>query len=297
MHGTRNRRPGQSLVEFALIALVLYLLLAVTIEMGRAMYAAQVVQTAADLAGRELSKVRLPAGATFGDCLKDDYVKKFIYDECHLVIDLDKDVLPNMTIPEYCATLPLINQQLCPVYIFETVTEPNNTTRRLLRYPGALIQRDGCPNGTVAVPIVVERELDPKTKAFGTETIRWFEVLEEIVPSVGVGAFAFNPTEKSGRVNVRINYPFQAATLSAYETQTPGVWPPEPKTNAFNANDPGVTEKEPLKNGTPVDAVHAPSIYAGKYGLGYQLAWGRQVRPYRRVLTGVSVGYQRELTY
>ena len=47
-------RCGSVLVEFALIALILYLILAATIEFGRALMAAQLLQQAADIAAREV---------------------------------------------------------------------------------------------------------------------------------------------------------------------------------------------------------------------------------------------------
>lgn len=53
----RGRR-GSVLVEFALIALILYLILAATIEFGRALMAAQLLQQAADIAVREVADAR-----------------------------------------------------------------------------------------------------------------------------------------------------------------------------------------------------------------------------------------------
>ena len=53
----RGRR-GSVLVEFALIALILYLILAATIEFGRALMAAQLLQQAADIAAREVVRGR-----------------------------------------------------------------------------------------------------------------------------------------------------------------------------------------------------------------------------------------------
>ena len=44
----RNRR-GSVLVEFALIALLLYLILAATLEFGRALFGAQVLQQSTDV--------------------------------------------------------------------------------------------------------------------------------------------------------------------------------------------------------------------------------------------------------
>lgn len=75
---TRHRpaRPGQALVEFAVVALVMYLLLAAILTFGHALYVAQGLQTAADLAAREISRTPLPADATFEEALDDDDVRE-----------------------------------------------------------------------------------------------------------------------------------------------------------------------------------------------------------------------------
>src|ERR1043166_3894614 len=88
------RRRGAVLVEFALIALVLYLLLAVTIEMGRSLYSAQLVQQAADVAAREISRTPLPPDVSLERVLYDrslpsnPRVLRDIYSEDYLVVDL-----------------------------------------------------------------------------------------------------------------------------------------------------------------------------------------------------------------
>ncbi len=53
-------RRGQSLVEFAVVALVLYMILAAILTFGHAIYAAQGLQTAADLAAKEDTHAPLP---------------------------------------------------------------------------------------------------------------------------------------------------------------------------------------------------------------------------------------------
>src|ERR1700676_5345696 len=59
-----TQRKGQLLMEFAFIALILYLLLAGIIDFGRAMFAAQVIQQAVDTSARELSRTPMPAAST-----------------------------------------------------------------------------------------------------------------------------------------------------------------------------------------------------------------------------------------
>ena len=56
MEGRATGRRGSVLVEFALIAFVLYLILAATVEFGRALMAAQLLQQAADIAAREVAR-------------------------------------------------------------------------------------------------------------------------------------------------------------------------------------------------------------------------------------------------
>ena len=48
-------RPGNVLLEFALIATILFLLLAVILDFGRATFAAQTIEQAADHIARELA--------------------------------------------------------------------------------------------------------------------------------------------------------------------------------------------------------------------------------------------------
>ena len=53
--GTRRRnRRGQALVEFAVVSLVVYMLLAAILTFGQMLYSAQTLQQAVDLAAREI---------------------------------------------------------------------------------------------------------------------------------------------------------------------------------------------------------------------------------------------------
>ena len=95
------RRRGQILVEFALIALVLYLLLAAIIDFGRATYSAQGIQQAADVAARELSRMNLPpTGQLTGPngVLGPGGAGMSIYQEKYLIVDLDKDLQPGQSL-------------------------------------------------------------------------------------------------------------------------------------------------------------------------------------------------------
>jgi hypothetical protein len=267
-----DRRRGATLVEFAVIALVLYFLLAFTLELGRGVFAAQVVNQAADTAARELARVPLPAGISFKDALKEKVVKDRIFDEAGLVVEITGKTPAQ--VDEQFEALPVVNRQLRPLMVPDTIGG-----KEYLRYPGAVVS-DPEIGLTVMIPRVVSRGAD------GVETIDWLPVLEEVKE----GEFAFKPSDRtSGRVFVRINYPFQAASLSAFrQTGTPTVNQP------VLANDGGVTVVGPAP-GSLVPSDKSVGPYAGSYGLGRQLALGQTLRPFRKVLSEPSGSYAREI--
>ena len=55
------KRRGQALVEFAIVCLAVYLLLAAILTFGQWLYSAQGLQQAVDVAAREISRTPLPA--------------------------------------------------------------------------------------------------------------------------------------------------------------------------------------------------------------------------------------------
>ena len=65
------REGGGVLVEFALVSLVLYLMVAAGFALGRATSMSQTAQDVARLAARELALYPLAAGASFEDALAD----------------------------------------------------------------------------------------------------------------------------------------------------------------------------------------------------------------------------------
>ena len=88
--GRRGRsRRGQALVEFAVVSLVLYMLLAAILTFGQILYSAQGIQQAVDTAARELSRSPLPANDTFSQALADSGVQSRIFDERYLVLSID----------------------------------------------------------------------------------------------------------------------------------------------------------------------------------------------------------------
>jgi hypothetical protein len=309
-----GRESGAALVEFALVALVLYLLVAGGVELGRMIFAAQVLQDAARIAARELSLTPFDPALvdTFEQALADPGVLTRIYNPNLLVINLDCGAL-NVTaddLDNYFGSMPLVNRALRPIFISETATV-DGTRRRLLRYPGALLKVNPpppqtCPPDTntptptgfvVGIPRVASR--DPST---GVETIDWVDILAEVRHDPASGPFSFN-SDQHGVVAVMINYPFQSAALTAFRPNAAG--PLEPNiSNAIPAEDGSVggtatTAPAGTNFADPVyDAVVAP--YSGKYGLGSQYAFAGTVgstgtvRPYRSLLSGQAI-FRREV--
>jgi hypothetical protein len=225
---------GAALVEFALVSVVLYLLLAGAIDFGRLMFDADAVQDVARLAARELAVAPVRANATFDyalscdpasdptNCLVD--LKARVFDPACLVVDLNDQAVAG-DIDGFFAAMPVVNRALRQLMI----TEPSRAG--LMRYAGALVS-DGSgaacsavgPNGqaaptglTVAIPLVNSRD------ASGVETITWVPVLQEmratldadcprrgpfsfvfVANAVDCGPLAPDPVPQRGLVAVRV---------------------------------------------------------------------------------------------
>ncbi len=308
-------RRGQALLEFALIFLVIYLLIVAIVEFGRLFSGAQTLQSAVDQAARELSRVPLTPTATFATAIADPQVINGVYDPNYLAINIS-GMQPGQSIFDFFAaqgiTLPSVNQALLPMMFNDTVGGVP-----LLRYPGALLTsttpagtKPGYSGFTVAVPLV--------TSAAGEspETIEWHGVLEEITDSTGNGAFSVASTPPSGLsggvVAVRLNYPFQAATMAGYQpppVNANGETLPNLSTPML-ADDGGVTASntppgggEPVAPDPPPAEAGSGAAYAGPYGGTYGLgemglyggtSMGGTVRPFRRVISAQAV-FRREV--
>ena len=123
-----HNRRGQALVEFAVVSLVVYMLLAAILTFGQILYSAQGLQQAVDVAARELSRTPLPADIKFqddnnpaSDVVHDSTVQSKIFDERYLVLAIIPGCNP-MTFKGglHLGDLPLVNQQLVPLMIFES---------------------------------------------------------------------------------------------------------------------------------------------------------------------------------
>ena len=306
-------RRGQSLVEFSLVALVVYILFAGIIEFGRLYFGAQTIQSAADFAARELSRAPLPATATLAEALTwqdatgNSPVQSQIYTEDYLAIDLTNwmNSSSGLSLVDYVDSLsppvPPVNKLLLPLMFVDSATVQSlDVSKPLLRYPGALITSSTAPSGfTVKVPLVVTRS------ATGSETIVWHSVVEGI--PFGTQQDVFSVTSGTsgapagGLAAVRINYPFQAATMVSYPQNLAN--PLEPNVlNPNQANDAAVQASDPnnVLDGQSLVAPNLPvgssysGTYGGAYGLGTYGAVGQVVRPFRKVISCQAI-YRREV--
>jgi len=263
------------MVEFALVALALYLLLAGILGLGRWLATAQVAQDVVRFAAREVALYPLPAQAGFLDALADSGFRTAVYDPDQLVVDLAATP-PGPALDALFAGLPVVNRALRPLMITSDVDTPAGR-RRLLHMPGALVDSALSPSGlTVVVPRV--RARDGST---GVETdIDLLPVLEEIAP----GAFAVSGAG-GGLVGLRLNVPYQSAALAAYLPAGALAPPGRP----ILAQDPAGTNT--IVGPGPGGA----GPYSGTLGLGRLEALGVSARPFRRLIAAQAL-FRRELT-
>lgn len=286
-----SSKRGGVLVEFAFIALAFYLLLAGTLEVGRMVFALQTLQGAARVGARELAQVELPAAFTFEQALADARVRTNVYDAGKLVIDVQD--MTDGAYQQLIDNLPSVNRMLVPLMIRERM-DLGGGPRDYLRYPGAVMRvvnpGPGDSPFTIAIPRVLAQS------STGAETIDWVPVLEEIRPSdpLSDGPFSLvSGCRQRGLVSLRINYPYQAATLSAYRVTH------NPDGSVINdpveADDGSVVVAAAPPAGTQLASGSSdPSANSGPYGLGQHYALTRTLRPFRRLLSSQSM-FRREV--
>jgi hypothetical protein len=351
-----KRRPpsrrGQSLVEFALVSFVLYLILAAILTFGHLLYCSQTVQQAADLAAREIARTPLPPvpngpftdpdpNATFlqdvlyGNASSDPNnltaVRTRIFDDRYLVLSIGQPLAggePTYDPPGNDPTqtgspignFPLITQQLLPVMINDQVvtTYDQNgnpkTTMQVLRYPGAVFQDNtgyptlpGMPQPSgylVRIPLVSVSGSGTLFNGAPEAITGWLYPIEPI-PTTQADPFLVT-SPQMGVVALRINYPYQSATMTAF---VPRPYPLDDPNSTTNPLVPIVTSlaavaPPPPGVGQPVSTAYPSSETSvpngsygpngGQYGLGQQAAFLQTVRPYRKVLAAQAI-YRREV--
>ncbi len=277
-------RRASVMVEFLLVASIMYILLAVVMELGRAIFIAQSLGQAASLFARELARTPLPPTIGFAEALDHPIVRDQLFDERLLVIDLDRLTSLDQNLDDYFAELPLINQQLRTLMIFDQI-RVGGQTRSLLRYPGAIVSpetiqepvlptpRGGLDSGLrIRIPIV-------RFRSDGTESIApmsaWLPIVQEIgADPQGNDLFPIQSRWR-GVVAVQMNYPFQAAAFTAnyLDPHRPPTHLQEPSRLPIQ-----VSPDDRLR---PGERSHP---YGGKYGLGRQASHGTTVRPFRQLL-------------
>lgn len=292
----RRRERGGALVEFSVALLVLWLLVAATLDLGRAFASSHVLQTAARATARELALSDLAWDARFEDALGA------VFDPSYLVVRADclaQRAEDNGTSSQeelalLLADLPL-NRMLTSLMMYERVSVAG-TDYELLRYPGALLRTGATSPGdcrtpfTVAVPRVDD----------GAARI----VLEPVVGEADPGAFALDGGAGAGTVGVRLLFPFQAAALSSWELAEDGTGTGRPR--LVNETEGYEVDAAVGVVGTVVAELDARGpdgelvayarrgagdpipVYGGSLGLGVQQLLRSEVRPYRRVLEALA---------
>lgn len=290
------------------MSLVLLVLVGAVFDYGRAFYAAQQLERAARVAAREVALLPLPpAGISLQsalDCRRADVTAGL--GECGALLDapalpretvFDPDFLAvpcsvveavagpcqsDASLDDFFSRLPVVNQLLRPLMVFDRTQACADPAQPpcLLRYPGAVVinaDPQSVTGYSVVIPVVVPEG--------GYRCVGVLEALND----------SFAPGGGGGLVTLRLNYPFQAAALLGWRTEGGSSLPDE-------AADPGACAG--LAGGlTPVNTLGALPVadadpntgpYAGALGLGRQLALGRVVRPFRRVISSES-SFRREV--
>lgn len=275
---THARRDGGVLVEFALISLALYLVLAAIIGIGRWLAVAQAAQDAARFAAREIALYPLPADATFADALADIGFRSAVYSPDFLVVDLAMHP-PGDALELHFASMPVVNRALRPLMITSDV-DAGGDRRRVLHVPGAIVDSPTSDSGlSVLVPRILDR--DPVT---GTETD--FE-LAPFLEEVGPGSFSVSSPDQ-GLVAIRLNVAYQSATFAAYIPTgdfAPGGNPFQRPIEATELGGENVIVGPGPEGAGP---------YSGSQGLGRLETLGVSARPFRRLIAAQAL-FRREV--
>lgn len=276
--GTRRER-GAAIAEFAVVSILLWLLLAGILELGRAFAAQHVLQNAASSAARDLALQALPASNDFtaarGRIFDDGFLVADAALLARCVTDPQRQELSLNGVRAYFQehNAPILNQLLLPLWVRDVVNGVE-----MLRYPGAVLVRPtatgDCGDGSPYTVQIPERD--------ATGGYQWRAVVEPLPVDGRQDPFAL---ANGGWAALEVRYPFQAVGMQGWRTGPSGGQ------SMIDAVDPA--------DGPPLgfDFVSFPSeegAYAGRFGLGRLFAMGREVRPFRRVLTA-SAAFRREV--
>ena len=283
--------------------IVLWLLVAAALDLGRAFAASHVLQSAARTAARDLALDDAVAwNASFDDALSQ------VFDPAYLVVDADcldqraseRGTSSRLELAEILSARGhTLNLMLTPLMVFEQVSVAG-TDWRLLRYPGALLRAGEAPGPEklCATPYTVGiAEVDD-----GQSRVTLHAVVEEIEPDVFSLAEQSGASLPAGTVALRLLYPFQAAGLSAWRI-VDGFNQPVAAASGDNvsvdlAGVEGAARLPSLDARSSDGALEAYArtgsgdsipIYGGSLGLGVQGVLGQEVRPFRRVLTAQAI--------
>jgi Flp pilus assembly protein TadG len=278
-------RRGQALAEFAIITVVIYLLVGGILTFGYALYVAQGLQQAADVAAREISRTPLPPelkldeetasgnddAVLYGTSATTAEVRSKVFDERYLVLTVDR---PSLLDDEQTfnngmvvGDLPILNQQLFPLMISDYIGNGDDQTA-VIRYPGRVYE-DPNPIDLNASGYLVDIPLTTNTA---------IRVVEEIDSDANPNPFQLS-SEHRGIVALRINYPWHSPFMFGVDADNKGV----------------AAETNPGLSQGPLGTGYGP--YVGEQGFGKQAAsdgWEFGVRPFRKLISGQAI-YRREV--
>lgn len=302
----RDRRHdrGAVLVEFALVIVVLYLLLAATVDLGRAFATQQLLESTARTAARELALRPLGLATTFDEALAQ------VFDPASLVVDLD--VPCEESLDARFTRLPVANRMLRPLMITDRVNL-GGERRTFLRYPGALVRYRTPPPPPPGAGAVcgISREygvaiprlaVDPG----GADVLEWVAVVEEATEPSAFPLVA--GVQRSGLVALRVHYPWQAGLIAAFR-RPGGADGTGNLDSAVLAEDPaeirgalpaGSELIGELDGEVPLEAPDGSRLttpyrpYSGRLGLGAMVVAGQEVRPFSRLLSAQAL-FRREV--
>lgn len=295
-------RHGSILIEFAIVALALYLIIAAVFTFGQVLYDAESLQHTADTFAHELARTPLPPNDTLTDALQDPTVTSTLFDEQYLDIDITTwvngaaaPIGPNLdqypSLDQYLQSInvPMINRMLAPLMIIDqrpppppAPPAPPQPGPTHLWYPGATLDPNtghyyinilNPDNPTVPTTHpVIEAVSTPDTFPLGS------------APIAGITA------PPSGLAGIRINLAYQSAALSAYTYSVNGAAVPSPVGQDNVLNTPIVLPPDEPTDFSPTRG----GLYGGPDHLGQQYAGVDIVRPFQRLISAQAV-YRREV--